>query len=43
MLFVGEPNWIHFLFPIRIKDNDQGSLFLIFGAGNVPLMEKPGS
>ena len=34
---------IYFLFSIRIQDNNQRSVFLIFGAGNVPFLEKPGS
>ena len=33
-----ESELFHFLFPIWIKDNSQRSVFLIFGAGNVPLL-----
>ena len=33
-----ESELFHFLFPNRIKDNSQRSVFLIFGAGNVPLL-----
>ena len=38
-----ESELFHFLFPIRIKDNSQRPVFVIFGAGNVPLLQKPGS
>ena len=34
---------VHFLFPIRIKHDNQRLVFLIFRAGNVPLLEKPSS
>ena len=33
-----ESELFHFLLPVRIKDNSQRSVFLIFGAGNVPLL-----
>ena len=33
-----ESELFHFLFPIRIEDNNQRSVFLIFGTGNVPLL-----
>ena len=32
---------IQFLSPIRILDNNSRSVLLIFGAGNVPLLDKP--
>ena len=38
-----ESELFHFLFPIRIKDNRQRPVFVIIGAGNVPLLYKPGS
>ena len=33
-----ESELFHFLFPIRIKDSSQRSVFLIFGTGNVKLL-----
>ena len=41
-MLLGESKWIIPLFvPNRIKDNSQRSVFLIFGAGDVPLLLKP--
>ena len=33
-----ESELFQFLFPIQIKDDSQRSAFLIFSAGNVPLL-----
>ena len=33
-----ESELFHYLFLIRIKNNSQRSVFVIFGTGNVPLL-----
>ena len=38
-MLLGESKWISLRFvPLRIKDNSQRSVLLIFGAGNVPFL-----